>query len=144
MKSLLIAAIALFLSAGVYAQKNQFNSTGGVAIKGYDPVAYFTEHKPVEGSSNFTYDWSGSTWKFSSQASLDSFKAAPEKYAPQYGGYCAYGLSKGYKAPTDPAAWTVVDNKLYLNYNARVKEMWSIDMINLINIANTNWITINK
>ncbi len=144
MKSLLIAALALVFSAGAYAQKNQFNSTGGVAIKGYDPVAYFTQHKAVEGNGSFIYDWSGSTWKFSSQASLDSFKAAPEKYAPQYGGYCAYGCSRGYKAPTDPNAWTIVDNKLYLNYNLKVKEIWSGDMANLITIADSNWITLNK
>src|SRR5437016_4674828 len=87
---------------------------GGIAIKGYDPVAYFTQSKPVKGSSAFTYQWMNATWWFASAEARDEFARIPEKYAPQYGGYCAYGVSQGHTAPIDPEAWTIVEGKLYL------------------------------
>jgi YHS domain-containing protein len=91
---------------------------GNTAIKGYDPVAYQTEGKSVKGSSDYGYDWSGAHWWFASQSDLEKFKAAPEKYAPQYGGYCAYAVgAKGEKVGIDPEAFTVLDGKLYLNYS---------------------------
>ncbi len=144
MKHLLIVALAIFFAISLSAQTVQYNSNKGIAIKGYDPVAYFMQHKAVEGNKQFSTEWSGSQWKFISQANLDSFKLAPEKYAPQFGGYCAMGVSENHKAPTDPTAWTIVNDKLYLNYNAFVKEMWLKDTINRINTANTNWSSLNK
>lgn len=144
MKHLLIVALAIFFARSLSAQTVQYNSNKGIAIKGYDPVAYFMQHKAVEGNKQFSTEWSGSQWKFISQANLDSFKLAPEKYAPQFGGYCAMGVSENHKAPTDPTAWTIVNDKLYLNYNAFVKEMWLKDTINRINTANTNWSSLNK
>ncbi len=74
-------------SAGAYAQSTKFTSKNGVAIKGYDPAAYFNQQKAVEGNDKYTFDWSGSKWKFASQNNLDSFKVAPEKYAPRYAGF---------------------------------------------------------
>jgi len=109
------------------------------AIRGYDPVAYFSGNKPVKGNPNFTYQWQDVTWSFASQANLDAFKANPAKYAPQYGGYCAYGLSEGHKSPTDPDAFTIVDDKLYLNYNPKVKSLWTKDRDDRIKKADTNW-----
>jgi len=100
----------------------------GVAIRGYDPVAYFVDGKPTTGRDEFTTDWMGAKWKFASQANLERFKAEPAKYAPQYGGYCAYGTAKGHLAPTEPAAWSVVDGKLYLNYNKQVSKLWQKDI----------------
>lgn len=144
MKHLLIVALAIFFAISLSAQTVQYNSNKGIAIKGYDPVAYFMQHKAVEGNKQFSTEWSGSQWKFISQANLDSFKLAPEKYAPQFGGYCAMGVSENHKAPTDPTAWTIVNDKLYLNYNASVKEMWLKDTINRTNTANTNWSSLNK
>src|SRR5512135_2769630 len=93
------------------------DKTGGVAIRGYDPVAYFTESKPVEGSKQFTFEWQGATWRFASAANRDLFAKTPEKYAPQYGGYCAYAVSQGHTATIDPQRWRIVDGKLYLNYS---------------------------
>ncbi|MDP3294598.1 MAG: YHS domain-containing (seleno)protein [Nevskia sp.] len=101
---------------------------GGVAIRGYDPVAYFVDGKPTPGRDEFATDWMGAKWKFASQANLDRFKAEPAKYAPQYGGYCAYGTAKGHLAPTEPSAWSVVDGKLYLNYNEKVSKLWQKDI----------------
>lgn len=144
MKTLQIGIFAFLFSANLFAQTIAYNSTNGTAIKGYDPVAYFSEQKATEGKTEFAYDWSGSKWLFSSQANLDAFKAEPQKYAPQYGGYCAYGVSENHKSPTDPNAWTVVEGKLYLNYNPKVKELWSKDIPTRIQKANQLWPSINQ
>ena len=110
-----------------------------VAIKGYDPVAYFTQSKPVKGAPAFTYQWMNSTWWFASAEDRDEFARNPEKYAPQFGGYCAYGVSQGHTAPIDPEAWTIIDGKLYLNYSKGVKKTWSEAIPKHINEANQNW-----
>jgi YHS domain-containing protein len=128
MKKLQITLFALLLSVSAFEQIVAYYNTASTAINGYDVVSFFSEQKAVEGNKSFAYDWSGSQWLFSSQANLDSFKADPAKYAPQYGGFCAYGVSDNHKSPTDPKAWTIVDNKLYLNYNSKVKELWSKDL----------------
>ena len=111
----------------------------GVAIKGYDAVAYFTDAKPVEGSSDFTSEWNGATWRFASAAHRDLFKGSPDKYAPQYGGYCAWAVSQGYTANIDPAAWAIVDGKLYLNYSREVQKTWQGDVPGNITKADANW-----
>ncbi len=139
----LFSIIVFVASAGCsIAQTTQYFNSNGVAIRGYDPVAYFTESKPVEGSKEFKYSWQGVEWHFKSQANLDMFKADPEKYAPQFGGYCAYGVSEDHKSPTEPAAFTVLDDKLYLNYNTQVKQLWMKDTKGRIEKAETNWATL--
>ena len=144
MKRFSILLAAILLSSSTFAQDVKYYSSNGTAIKGYDPVAYFVEKKAIKGSDSYTLNWSGSKWKFMSQANLDSFKIAPQKYAPQYGGYCAYGCSENHLAPTDPNAWTIVNNKLYLNYNLNVKKSWVKDTTNLIKIAEANFPVLNK
>ena len=141
MKKIVLICMAFLITTGLYAQQNIYSSTNGIAIKGYDPVAYFLQSKAMEGKEEFTYEWSGSKWKFVSEANLNSFKAAPEKYAPQFGGFCAYGCSENHKSPTDPNAWTIVNNKLYLNYNLKVKEMWIKDTASRIPAAVAYWKT---
>lgn len=108
----------------------------GVAIRGTDTVAYFTEGKPVKGSDAFTTEWNGATWKFASQEHLDLFVANPEKYAPQYGGYCAYGVTKNNLVKVEPENWTIVDGKLYLNYNDSIQSKWEGDISGYIADAN--------
>jgi YHS domain-containing protein len=110
---------------------------GGVAIEGTDPVAYFEEGRPVAGSSAF--EWMGATWRFATAENRDRFGADPEKYAPQYGGYCAWAVSQGYTAKIDPAAWRIVDGKLYLNYSKDVQTQWSGDIPGNIAKADVNW-----
>lgn len=105
-----------------------FGGRTDTAINGYDTVAYFTAGKPVLGSEQFVYEWMGAKWKFASQANLDLFRANPEKYAPQYGGYCAYGVSQGYLVKVEPDQFTVRDGKLYLNYDREVNEKWKKDI----------------
>jgi len=129
----------LFSGTASFAQKLAVYSTSGKAIHGYDPVAYFTDGKPVRGDSTVTYTHEGATWQFATPAHRDAFKADPQKYTPQYGGYCAFGTSRGYKAPTEPDAWTIVDGKLYLNYNAKVRTDWNKDQSGYIQKADKNW-----
>lgn len=112
---------------------------GSLAVDGYDAVAYFTDGKPVEGSKQFTHEWNGATWRFASAAHRDLFTADPAKYAPQYGGYCAWAVSNNYTADADPEAWAIVDGKLYLNYDAKVQGKWQRDVPGNIAKADANW-----
>ena len=111
----------------------------GLGAGGYDPVAYFTEGKAVEGSEQFTAEHGGVTYRFASAAHRDAFAAATETYLPQYGGYCAYAAAQGYLAPTDPEAFTVKDGKLYLNYSAGVRARWLPRAGEYIKAADENW-----
>ncbi|MBE7380605.1 MAG: YHS domain-containing protein [Leptolyngbya sp. SIO1E4] len=113
--------------------------TSGLAIRGADPVAYFTESAAVMGSADYEYEWNGATWRFSSAANKEAFKANPEAYAPQYGGYCAKAVSEGNLASVDPRAWKIVDGKLYLNYSADVQAQWVEDIPGNIEKANSFW-----
>jgi YHS domain-containing protein len=110
-----------------------------LAVSGYDPVAYFTEGRPIEGSGEHEYEWNGATWRFSSADNLNSFKSNPQAYAPQYGGYCAWAVSQGYTASSDPQAWRIHDGKLYLNYSEGVQKTWAQDVTGNITKADTNW-----
>jgi len=109
------------------------------AIKGYDTVAYFTEGKPVEGKDEFSTEYNEATWLFSSQENLELFIEDPEKYAPQYGGYCAYAVAQNSTASIKPELFTIHDGKLYLNYNASVNEKWIANKENFIQDADKNW-----
>src|SRR5580765_5974450 len=118
MKRVLNVAIALICTCSVVsAQKSPVYAPKGIALDGYDAVAFFKQGKPVKGSSANALQWNGAQWLFADKADLESFKSSPEKYAPQYGGYCAYGSVHNHKAPTEIDTWSIVDNKLYLNYN---------------------------
>lgn len=112
------------------------------AVGGYDPVAYFSEGRPVQGRSDLTYKWKGTNWRFASEKNLEAFKARPDAYAPQYGGYCAWAVSQGYTAKGDPNHWKIVDGKLYLNYDSRVQRDWERDIPGHISRANGNWPTV--
>ena len=120
------------------------NSAGGAAVRGFDVVSYFTDAKPVKGSPQFTYRWMDADWHFSSAEHRDAFAASPEKYAPQFGGYCAWAVGHNYTADADPEAWTIVDGKLYLNYNRAVQAKWQQDRAKWIAKANDNWPELHK
>ena len=136
---LLLAAGLAFASPATAQKAEVYSSWLGAAIRGTDPVAYFTEGRPVEGSRKVTHEWTGATWRFASAANRDAFAAAPEKYAPQYGGYCAYGVANGYTVSTVPEAWSIVEGKLYLNYSLDVRADWLKDVPGYIRKANGNW-----
>ena len=129
----------MFFAISLSAQNVKYYSTKGTAIKGYDPVAYFLQHQAIEGKDSFSLEWSGSKWKFISLSNLSRFKESPEKYAPEYGGYCAYGCSEKHEAPTDPNAWTIINDKLYLNFSLKVKEYWLKDTAGRIKAADKFW-----
>ncbi len=139
--AVVLIALALPMAAGAAhaASKPRVFTTNGLAIQGYDAVAYFTQKKPVSGKAQFSYRWRGATWRFASAAHRDAFKANPTKYAPQYGGYCAFAVSEGVTAPTDPTAWTVHNGKLYLNFSRGVRSRWLEDRDERISRANKNW-----
>ena len=138
LKWFLITGLALFASLG-FAEDPINQTLFGVAIKGYDPVAYFTASTPTKGNKKFTHKWQDAEWRFASAANRDAFAAVPEKYAPQYGGYCAWAVSQGGTAGIDPSAWKLVDGKLYLNYSHKIQKKWEADMAALILKANANW-----
>jgi YHS domain-containing protein len=116
-----------------------YSDTNRLAIRGTDPVAYFTAGRPVQGSSQFEYEWNGATWRFSSAQNRALFASNPDAYAPQYGGYCAKAVSEGNLAAIDPNAWRIVDGKLYLNYSAEVQQQWLQDIPGNIAKADANW-----
>jgi YHS domain-containing protein len=136
MKTFLAVPLLAF-AFGALARNNVDSS--GLALQGHDPVAYFTEGRPVPGRPELTATHEGATYRFASAANRDAFAAAPGKYAPQYGGYCAYGMASGYKAPVEPDAWTIVEGKLYLNYNRSVRSRWSSDIPGHVRKADANW-----
>ncbi|MES0872234.1 YHS domain-containing (seleno)protein [Pseudovibrio sp. SCP19] len=138
-----IAGAALSASTfGAFADEISTYTSGGYAIGGTDPVAYFTENKPVQGKAEFTAQYDGVTWKFSSAENRDKFVADPVKFAPQYGGWCAVGASFGSKLETKPELWDIVDGKLYLNaHDGAVKRMQSRTIETITN-ADANWVDI--
>ncbi len=110
-----------------------------VALGGYDTVAYFTEKKPVKGDDKFTTRYKNVQWHFSSAENRDKFIAEPERYAPQYGGYCAWAVSQGSTASADPQYWKIVNDKLYLNYDAQVQKKWEVNIPGFIQLGDKNW-----
>ena len=139
----LMAAAAMSVFAG---SPTNMVATGpdNVAIKGYDTVAYFTEGQPMKGSSDFVASWNGAEWHFANAEHRDLFSANPERYAPQFGGFCSAGISKGKKVAADPEAWTIVDGKLYIKLNEEVRDRWREDKAENIEKAEENWAKYQK
>ncbi|WP_394138726.1 YHS domain-containing (seleno)protein [Vibrio chagasii] len=113
-----------------------------LAIKGYDPVAYFDNKGPVKGTSEFTATYKNAIYQFVSSENRDQFRADPQAYAPQYGGYCAFGVAMGKKFETDPQAWKIEDGKLYLNLDKSVQKRWLENTQEFIQDGDNNWTTI--
>jgi YHS domain-containing protein len=113
--------------------------SGGLALGGTDPVAYFIDSPPVQGDAAFATDWMGARWTFASAANRDAFVAEPERYAPAFGGYCAFAASRGYLAPTIPEAWSIYEDRLYLNANLRARELWLAELPTVIAAGEANW-----
>jgi YHS domain-containing protein len=111
----------------------------GLAIYGYDPVAYFTRAKATPGAASLTATHEGATYRFASEEHRRLFLADPAKYVPVYGGFCAYGVSQGYKVKIDPEAFRIVDGRVYLNYDKSIGEKWAKDIPGYIRAANRNW-----
>jgi YHS domain-containing protein len=146
---LLIGLIALtaigFAACGRTQGVEKVNKdSNGYAVHGFDTVAYFVASNAVQGDPKFEYTWNGAKWLFASIDNLEKFKANPETFAPQFGGYCSYAVSHGHTADGDPQAWKVVDGKLYLNYNPEVKQMWEKQQDQFIKDGEKNWAEFQK
>jgi YHS domain-containing protein len=142
--ALIIVGFALALASMAQARSPEIytGTLAKTAVGGYDPVAYFTDGKPVQGRADISFSWKGVTWRFASEKNRDLFKAQPEAYAPQYGGYCAWAVANGYTAKGDPRYWKVVDGKLYLNYDGRVQKDWEKNISGNIAKGDKNWPTV--
>lgn len=116
----------------------------GVAVSGYDPVAYFTEGRPRPGSKRITLKHEGVEWRFASEANRERFRANPSRYAPQYGGFCSWAVAQGYTAPSDPEAWAIHEGKLYLNYDLEIRDRWKTDVPGHVTSGDKNWPRLSK
>lgn len=134
-----LAVTAVPALTQVATAAEEINIVDGYAVHGYDVVAYFTEGKPVPGNNRFTAEHNGATYRFASADHRDLFTADPAKYAPQYGGYCAFGTAMGRKFDGDPQAWAIVDDKLYLNLNKDVQTRWKGNIPGFLKGAENNW-----
>jgi YHS domain-containing protein len=137
----LVAAIVVSAAGEARAASPPiYTPSSGLALGGYDPVAYFSAGQPTQGSAQFETTWQGARWRFASRENLDMFRATPERYAPQYGGYCAWAVgARNYLAPGDARYWRIVDGKLYVNYDASVQRNWLRDVPGFIAAADRNW-----
>jgi YHS domain-containing protein len=145
MRKLLVALAfsfgALAFAAPAYAEHPPVYTglLSRVAVGGYDPVAYFTDGRPVRGSTQFRITHQGYEYRFATAEHLAAFRANPARYLPQYGGYCAWAVSQGYTASGDPQHWRIVNGRLYLNYNAEIQSRWEQDISGFIRSADANW-----
>ena len=136
-----VCVIAAGIGAvGAANQQSPVNvSRGQLALQGHDAVAYWSSGQPTKGSTRFEHRWSGAVWRFSTAENRDQFVKEPARYAPEFGGYCAYAVSRGYTADVDPNAWRIVDGRLYLNYSKRVQKLWEEDVPGNIAKGRQNW-----
>ncbi len=135
---------ALLLVAGVMWANEPINADDGIAIHGYDPVAYFTEGQPTAGSERYSYDWSGATWYFASAENLELFEGDPERYAPAYGGYCAWAVGRGTVADIDPDQWIIEDGRLFLNFSGWTQFRFENNLGRNISSADENWPSVRQ
>ncbi|WOO39297.1 YHS domain-containing (seleno)protein [Rubellicoccus peritrichatus] len=139
---MLLAVVSILLAACSTTPEGPIpmvNTEQGVALKGYDPVAYFTEGKPTPGNETISADWEDVTYHFSSEENRREFEANPERYVPQYGGYCAYAIAINRIADIDPEEWAIVDDKLYLNANFLAQGLWDADRDGNIESGDKYW-----
>lgn len=137
--ALAVALMLLHVAAPNPAVAQTYTKKDNLALEGYDAVAYFTDNAAVKGSADFQSDWNGATWQFTSAEHKAAFDAGPEAYAPQYGGYCAWAAARNKLAPGDPEYWTIVDDKLYVNYNMSIQRKWAKDIPGFIEQADAKW-----
>lgn len=142
-RTLLLVALALPVLGTILrpalAEEPDIYAPGGVAISGYDAVAYFVENRAVPGIADHALRWRGATWYFVSAKNMEAFEMNPSAYAPQYGGYCAYAVARGSAGASAPEAFAVHGGRLYLNSSVAIREVWAEDMAENIRRADANW-----
>jgi YHS domain-containing protein len=139
MRKLVLFCLLLLSPLANAADPISTSWTNNLAVSGYDSVAYQTQSKAIQGNPSYEYEWQGATWRFSSADNLALFKADPDKYAPQFGGYCAWAVAQGKTASSDPTQFSVVDGKLYLNYSKSVQKKWLANRDEFIMQGHQNW-----
>jgi YHS domain-containing protein len=140
-----LSFVAVWSAFGADSKSDPVNhNRSGVAIQGYDPVAYFTDSKVIKGDAKFSYNWQGAAWHFATAQHRDLFAQNPEQYAPKYGGYCAYGVGENHTVDIDPEAWRIIDGKLYLNYSKDVQQKFLMEPAARIQRADQNWPGLHK
>jgi YHS domain-containing protein len=135
-----LAGATLLAGSAAYAGQ----TTPRLAIKDYDPVSYFTPGKPMPGSADISYEWDGARWQFANTAHRELFQSNPDAYAPQYGGYCALGMTTGNRGEVNPEVWAIVDGKLYLNYEKSGQDEWRENQAANIARADQNWAKLKR
>jgi len=139
LKTLVAGSILAVSSLSFAAQIDMNADANDLAIQGYDPVSYFTASQPQIGNANYTATYKGAIYRFATEEHRDTFKKQPSKYAPQFGGFCAMGVALEKKLTTDPLAWKIVDEKLYLNLNSAVQKKWLTNVPEYVDTAHENW-----
>jgi YHS domain-containing protein len=139
-----VAVLVLALFAGVCSAEKGVNTNPKLALQGYDTVAYFDVGNAVMGSNAYLVEWNNATWHFASKENMERFQKNPEKYAPQYGGYCAWAAAQNYLAPVDPRVFDIHGGKLYLNFNRDIQRKWLKDIPGFIKKADANWPNLAK
>ena len=138
--AVILLAVIGVTNSQLYAIDEIYTSSfSSTAVEGYDVVSYFDSGEPKKGNTEFSTTYKKATWLFSTQENLEKFKVNPGQYAPQFGGHCAWAASEGYIAKGDPNYWEVYEGKLYLNYNASIKQKWSVEKSRHISKGNKNW-----
>lgn len=141
----IVLSLFLFLSAGYVSRAaGGWFSNDDIAIRGYDPVSYFKDGKPVQGNESYSFKWHKLTWHFANKEDFDLFTKNPGKYAPQYDGYCSWAMTMAEKARTDPEVWKIVNGKLYLNCSRASFKKWSKDIPGNIKKADKNWMKLKN
>ncbi len=139
LRATMIILLVGFFVSGSGGRAEIYTDRGKDAVSGYDTVAYFTKNSPVKGKKEFSHNWKGAVWYFASDENRKLFVANPEKYAPQYGGYCALAVSKNSIASADPRQWGIHKGRLYLNYNSEAQKLWLRSLTPNIKNADDNW-----
>lgn len=132
-------ALLLISQLGIALDPVFSSRFSSVAIRGYDPVAYFTQGAAFKGKKEYQYEWKGAKWRFSTEENMNKFILSPESYEPQFGGYCSYAVGLGQTAPSDPTQFTVSGGKLYLNFSSKTKVLWEDDRDKFIEQGHENW-----
>jgi YHS domain-containing protein len=141
---LLVLIFTAIVNLAQNSDQGPFYEKKGAVLEGYDMVSYHIVGKPVKGKKEFSYNWNNALWYFSSQENLNTFKASPEKYAPEYGGYCAWAAAQNYFAKSDPKAWKIVNGRLFFNYNKSIQRRWEKNTADNIQKADANWPVLRK
>ncbi len=141
-RSLLALPLLGFASARAEPAVRHVNHAGGLALRGYDPMAWHLDRRPRRGEARFALTWEGVAWRFASAAHRDRFAADPAAFTPHFGGFCAFGVAQGYKVDIDPEAWQIVAGRLYLNYSREVHRRWARDIPGHLAAAEAHWAAI--